>query len=41
MRLLRTLMWSLLALLALGTVFALYLRPDFMALLADAVWACF
>ncbi|WP_255519249.1 hypothetical protein [Xylophilus sp. ASV27] len=29
------------ALAALGAVFALYIRPDFLVLLADRVWACF
>lgn len=26
---------------ALATVFAMYLQPDFMVLLAQQVWACF
>lgn len=26
---------------ALAAVFALYLQPDFMVLLAQQVWACF
>lgn len=26
---------------ALGAVFALYTRPDFMVQLANQVWACF
>ncbi len=30
-----------LALLALLCVFALYLQPEFMVLLAQQVWACF
>ena len=29
------------AVLALLTVFALYLRLDFMLTLADQIWACF
>lgn len=30
-----------LALLALGGVFSLYLRPDFMVDLGNLMWACF
>jgi len=29
------------ALAALGAVFALYVRPDFLVLLADRLWTCF
>ncbi|XAH25636.1 hypothetical protein AAFF27_10750 [Xylophilus sp. GW821-FHT01B05] len=29
------------ALAALGAVFALYVQPDFLVLLADRLWACF
>lgn len=29
------------ALLALGAVFSLYLRPDFMVDLSNMLWACF
>lgn len=37
---LRALSGYALALLALGAVFALYLRPEFMVSLAQQVWAC-
>jgi len=36
---LRPLLWGA-SLLALAAVFALYLQPDFMRLLADQVWSC-
>lgn len=35
----RAAVW-LVALLAMAGVFALYVQPDFMLLMADQVWAC-
>lgn len=32
--------WAV-ALAAMGGVFALYVQPDFMVLMANQVWACF
>jgi len=33
--------WLAAALAALGGVFALYTRPDFLVTLIDQVWSCF
>lgn len=33
--------WLAAALAALGSVFALYTRPDFLVTLIDQVWSCF
>ena len=38
--LLRGALWAL-AIVALGAVFALYLRPDLVFSLATQIWACF
>ncbi len=35
----RPLLWGA-SLLALAAVFALYLQPDFVRLLADQTWSC-
>ena len=36
----RVAVWAV-ALAAMGGVFALYVQPDFMVLMANQVWACF
>lgn len=36
----KLLAWTLAVAVSLG-VFSLYLRPDFMVMLANQVWACF
>ena len=36
----KILAWATAVALSLG-VFSLYMRPDFMVLLANQVWACF
>jgi len=35
------LVWCTLALIALGGVFLLYTRPDFMVGMANQLWSCF
>lgn len=37
----RKLAWYALAVLATLSVFAMYLRPEFLLTLADQIWACF
>jgi hypothetical protein len=36
----RAAVWAV-ALVAMAGVFALYVQPDFMVLMANQVWACF
>jgi hypothetical protein len=37
----RRLLWCTLALTALGGVFLMYTRPDFMVDMANQLWSCF
>ena len=37
----RSVLWYALTLLALGLVFLMYTRPEFMMDVANQIWACF